>query len=95
MAATYRSAPIEKIAEPVHRTRPEPDRVVCLLAMEMQVPLGEAVEIYEYEFARLNTNARVTTYISVLALKNVRETLRQRCAARLNVVHIDHRAPES
>lgn len=94
MAATNRSAPFERSAEHGNATRPEPDSIVCRLAKEMQVPVGVVAEIYEYEVADLNTNARVTAYISVLALKRVRETLRQRGESRGNVTQFDRHSPK-
>jgi len=61
----------------------------------MRVPIGVVVEIYEYELAQLKANARVTAYISVIAVKRVRETLRQRGTSRRKTPKLTVASPRS
>jgi hypothetical protein len=93
MTATTRSVLPARNAERRDGTGAEPGSVVHELAGQMQVPIDVVVEIYEFEFARLAADARVTAYVSILAVKRVREALRQRGAPRRGITQVDDRLP--
>lgn len=78
MVAPDHFALLGRQAEHGKATRSEPDGAIYRLAHEMQVPVGVVLEIYEYEIGKLNADARVTAFVSILAVKKVRDALRQR-----------------
>jgi hypothetical protein len=53
-------------------------QTIELLARQSKLPIDEVARIYEHEHAELEGSARVKTYLSIFALRNVQETLRQR-----------------
>ena len=53
-------------------------RACEFLARESQVPLDEVERLYEDEWARLALDARMTGYLSVFTVRNVRNSLRAR-----------------
>jgi hypothetical protein len=53
-------------------------RVMAHLSETMQVPINAIQEIYSTEFDRLEMDARIRTFIGVLALARTRTLLRQR-----------------
>ena len=92
MAATKHSALFGGTTEHRNQTGPEPESVVHQLARQMQVPIAVVAEIYEFEFGKLNADARVTAFVSIIAVKRVRDALRQRGATTLDVADVDHRS---
>jgi hypothetical protein len=61
----------ESVASPQHAS------VIEALAHETGVEPAQVAELYEQEFAQLESNARVRGFLSVLAYRNVRMALRQ------------------
>ena len=53
-------------------------RACEFLARESQVSLDEVKRLYEDEWARLALDARMTDYLSVFTVRNVRNRLRAR-----------------
>jgi len=64
------SAPQEK--------QPDEQRIVALLAEESQVPVADVAKLYEQEHAALAIGARITKFLHIFAIRNVREILRAR-----------------
>ncbi len=52
------------------------------LARETNTPLEQVTEIYEIETAELERNARIKTFVDVLAIHRTRVLLNSRVAAR-------------
>ena len=61
----------------VLQERPEHVRAIELLAQESHVPIDVVRPLYKAEWAKLAMGARITAYISVLTMRNVRRMLRQ------------------
>jgi hypothetical protein len=53
-------------------------RICEFLARESQAPIEEVVRLYESEWARLAREARMTEYLAIVTLRNVRKLLRAR-----------------
>lgn len=49
--------------------------IIDMLTVQMHAPSDEVKRIFEAEFARLKSSARVLDYLEVLAIKGTRETL--------------------
>ena len=58
-------------------------RACEFLARESQVPLDEVKRLYEDEWARLALDARITRYLNVFTVRNVRNRLRARSKVEL------------
>ena len=54
------------------------DPAVELLAKESKVSIDDVALLYENEVAELEIGARVTGFIPIIAIRNVRQSLRQR-----------------
>lgn len=57
-------------------------RIIELLARESEFPIDEVAHLYEEELAELGIGARITSFLPIFAIRNVREALRKRGAAR-------------
>ena len=57
-------------------------RAIEFLAQESQVPMNEVAQLYEDERAELEVGARITGFLTLFAIRNVREMLRQRSAGK-------------
>jgi hypothetical protein len=57
---------------------PGQDAALKHLARDTRVPVDLLEQIYSVELSRLEAGARISTFIHVCALRNVREVLRQR-----------------
>jgi Protein of unknown function (DUF3562) len=55
---------------------------VAALSEKLHVSASDVVEIYRDEFTRLNTQARVKTYVGVLAMSNTKNILRKKTTSR-------------
>ena len=53
-------------------------RAIEFLAAESQVPAAEVAQLYENALAELEVGARITSYLGIFAIRNVRKMLRQR-----------------
>lgn len=53
-------------------------QIVALLAEELQVPVADVAKLYEQEHAALAIGARITRFLHIFAIRNVREILRMR-----------------
>ena len=58
--------------------RPDHARAIEFLAQESHVPINVVTPLYKAEWAKLAIGARITAYISILTMRNVRRLLRQR-----------------
>ena len=58
--------------------RPNHERAIEFLAHEAHVPINVVSPLYKSEWAKLEIGARITAYISILTMRNVRRLLRQR-----------------
>lgn len=58
-------------------TRTERRAIECL-AQESRVSIDEVTRLYERERVRLEEGARITSFLAIIAARNVREILRQR-----------------
>ena len=61
-------------------------RAIKFLAEESQVPVNEVAQLYEKARAELEVDARITSYLGIFALRNVRKVLRQRSLGRRKAV---------
>ena len=50
--------------------------------MESQAPVDEVARLYDSKQAELGVGARITGFLPILALRRVRETLRQRSVGK-------------
>jgi hypothetical protein len=57
--------------------RPDHERAIEFLAQESHVPIDVVTPLYQAEWAKLAIGARITAYISILTMRNVRRVLRQ------------------
>lgn len=57
---------------------PDQTRIVALLAQQAHLPVDDVAKLYEQERARLAAGAQVSTFVHILATRNVQEILRQR-----------------
>ena len=57
-------------------------RAIEFLAMESQAPVDEVTRLYDSKQAELGVGARITGSLPILALRRVRETLRQRSVGK-------------
>ena len=53
------------------------DRAIDFLADESKVPVDIVAQLYNAERVRLEAGARITGFISILAIRNVRKLLRR------------------
>jgi len=51
------------------------------IAQDSRLPVDDVIELYEHEREELAAGARVTTYLQIFAIRNVKEKLRQRFAS--------------
>jgi len=56
-------------------------RAIQALSEKLQVPERKVSEVYCAEFKRLAAQSRISTFVSVLAMRNTRSLLRQSQAA--------------
>jgi len=54
----------------------EHGRVITKLSHELEVPLHEVREIYRAQLERLSADARIQSFLGVLAMRNTRDILR-------------------
>ena len=60
------------------RRKPEPAQdVIHQLACETQRPVEEVRKMYERQLERLESHAKVTAYVEILARRKTREALRR------------------
>ena len=58
------------------RSKESQRRRICeFLARESKAPIEDVVHLYESEWARLALGARMTDYLAILTLRNVRKLL--------------------
>ncbi len=62
-----------------------PTRALELMSRRCDVPQNEVTRLYERELAGLISDARMTSFIPILAMRKVEETLNHRRAAALEV----------
>lgn len=52
-------------------------RAIAFLAKKSTLPIDEVTRLYEHEWAGLEASARVKRFVSILAVRRVRELLRK------------------
>ena len=57
-------------------------RAIDFLAHESQVPGNEVARLYEDARAELEVGARISGFLGIFAIRNVRKMLRQRSAGK-------------
>lgn len=70
----------------MHDTQSPQDPAVEFLAKELHMPIDDVASLYGKELAKLTIGARVTAFLSIFAIRNVRTMLRARKSAKLAVV---------
>ena len=65
-----------------HSTPSHHQRAIEFLAQESQVPVSEVAQLYEDARGELEVGARITSFLGIFALRNVRKMLRQRRRAK-------------
>jgi hypothetical protein len=64
-------------------TRSDTDPAVEFLARESHLPIGDVEQLYVDEMAKLALGARIKSFLSIFAIRNVRELLLKRAIAKL------------
>jgi len=54
------------------------ERAIEALARQSHVPLDQVAQLYTHELAVLEVGARITSFLTILTIRKVREILRQR-----------------
>jgi hypothetical protein len=54
------------------------ERAIAALTQQFHVPIDHVAQLYERELAVLTAGARVTSFLTILTIRKVREILRQR-----------------
>jgi hypothetical protein len=54
------------------------ERAIEALARESHLPIDQVAQLYEHELTGLKVGARVTSFLTILTTRKVREILRQR-----------------
>ena len=62
-----------------------PTRALEAISKTTHVPQSEVTRLYEDELAELSTDARITSFLPIFAMRKVEETLNHRRAAALAV----------
>jgi hypothetical protein len=65
-----------------HSTRSGQDPAVEFLARESSLPVGDVEQLYMDEMAKLAIGARIKSFLSIFAIRNVRELLIKRGIAK-------------
>lgn len=63
---------------PAPHKNPDPRNIVESLAAQFHAPIDEVATLYERERAELSADAKVTTYLHVIAMRHVQDILRRR-----------------
>jgi hypothetical protein len=58
------------------------ENAIAALSEKLHVSANDVVEIYKGEFTRLNAQARIKTYVGVLAMSNTKSILHKTTARR-------------
>lgn len=66
-----------------HSTRSDQDPAVEFLARESHLAVGDVEKLYVDEMAKLAVGARIKSFLSIFAIRNVRELLLERATAKL------------
>jgi hypothetical protein len=56
---------------------PDQTRIVAFLAKESHQPVAEVAKLYEHERAELASDAHITKFLHIFAIRNVQEALRK------------------
>jgi len=62
---------------------PDQARIVDFLAKESQRPVAEVAKLYEHERAELASDAHITKFLHIFAIRNVQEMLRKQALDEL------------
>ena len=74
------------------------ERAIATLAQQSHVPIDQVTRLYERELAALTVGARITSFLTILTTRKVREILRQHphpvCASEVSAPRaVDARTP--
>ena len=61
-----------------HRMESHQEQAVAFLAHESNVSVDDVAQLYGSELAKLEVDARITSFLPILAIRKVRDVLRQR-----------------
>ncbi len=64
---------MSRMADPI--IEPHDAKAFAALSSELHVSENDVVEIYKHEFSRLHAQARIKTYVGILALSNTKNIL--------------------
>ena len=63
------------MTEPTSPLEADQVRAIAMISDKLQLPVGEVSEIYRKEFDRLAVQARIPTFLVVLAMRNAQSIL--------------------
>lgn len=66
-----------------HSTHPDQLSAVEFLARQSHLSVGDVDQLYADEMARLAVGARIKSFLSIIAIRNIRELLLDRANVKL------------
>jgi len=76
---TSRKRPMNRLSSSTHpRESSTHERAVEALARQAHVPIDQVAQLYAHELAVLEVGAHITSFLTILTTRKVREILRQR-----------------
>ena len=63
------------MAEIVSPSKSDQAQAIAAISDQLQLPVGQVGRVFQKEFERLKAQARITTYLTVLTMRNVRSIL--------------------
>ena len=76
MALPQRNVPVETATSQAHREARLTVQAIEDIAVQFSLPLSEVQSILKIHIHRLDQGARIKQYVSLLAIKQVKESLR-------------------
>ena len=64
------------MAEIVLTSKLDQAQAIAAISDQLQLPVGQVGRVFQKEFERLKAQARISTYLTVLTMRNVRSILR-------------------
>jgi hypothetical protein len=66
-----------KVPESIPSSDDDAQRAIQALSEQLRVPELKVLEVYKTEYRRLSAQSRISTFVSVLAMRNTRSILRE------------------
>jgi len=66
-----------KVPESIPSSDDDAQRAIQALSEQLHVPELKVLEVYKTEYSRLSAQSRISTFVSVLAMRNTRSILRE------------------